>query len=110
MSANATFEILVRVVQPMPISPRVGESVDLAVEQVEVLESTAGGPTVGTLLAVAHANAPADAAARQVGAMRRLLVRRTLPPHAVLWAQTKVNEAEVWYCVRWLGDAFEGRQ
>jgi hypothetical protein len=100
MSPTPRFDILARVVHPMPVVPLVGLSVDLAVEQVLVLQADAEGPQSGDLIAVAHANAPEDEAYRRVDALHAMRVQRELPASAVLWSDPPVPDKDVWFCVQ----------
>lgn len=104
MNQTPSFVIQARVVQAMPVAPRVGLSFDLAVEQVVVLRTDPGGPAVSDIIPVAHANAPEDEAYRRVGALHTMRVQRGLPDDAVLWSDFPVRDADVWFCTERLDE------
>ena len=106
MQSGPRYLITTRVVLPMPVAPWVGESVDLAVERVDVVNVIEGGPASpqrADRIDIAHANAPADEAYRRAGAVRSLRVQRGLPDDAVLWCDYALDPAQAWTCVERVG-------
>lgn len=108
MNAPARFDLVVRIVQPLPPAPLVGDGVGLAVEQVDVVARAAAagpsaataGPQPGERIAVAHANAPDAESALAPGALRGRRVQRELPRHATLLARAPVDARRLWFCVQ----------